>query len=572
MLVAMTLVFAVIAARLTDVQAVATRRYSAYGQDELLHTVSLPGLRGNISDRSGAPLAMSVPETNIVADDFQVAQPDQEAAALAPILAASQASLQAALSQRAGFVYIARQVDDATTAKIKALDLPGISFEPDPERFLPDGSLGLPLIGQVNAAGNGSSGLEYQYNRLLAGRPGSAVVAQDPSGRTIPNGIQSAQPAQPGHGLVLSLDPSIQYDTEQALGAEMTASHAADGMAVVMSSRTGDILAMANLSAGAGPASTPAPAASALGLTSVFEPGSVAKVAVFGAALAQGLISPQTILGVPPQLKLGGATFSDAEPHGYERLSATDVLAQSSNVGTIEIAQQLGPTGTAAALRAVGWGQPTGLGFPGESAGILTDPAHWSGSDIGSVAIGQSSAVTAMQVADTYNILANGGTSVAPRLVTATVDPSGVHHPSPRAPGHQVFSPQVALELTGMLEDVVGPNGTAPRAAVPGYTVAGKTGTAQIPSPNGGYQAGAFMATFAGFVPAENPALTIVVSLEHPTPDYFGGDVAAPVFSQIAQYALRRLAIPPSPAASAALGQSSSATTIAPSGPNRAAP
>jgi cell division protein FtsI (penicillin-binding protein 3) len=544
LLLVMALAFVAVAVRLTDVQVISTRRYTSYGQAELLHTVDLPAERGTIYGRSGAVLAMSVPETDIIADDFQIHDPATEARQLAPLLHQSQASLQASLSQRSGFVYVARQVSDAVAARIEALNLPGLTFQQDPKRFQPNGDLALPVLGQVNTNGVGYSGLEAQYNQVLRGRSGSEVVQLDPAGRAIPGGTERLKPAVPGKSLVLTLDKSIEYEAEQALSREIAQSHAQAGWAVVLDARTGSILAMPSLVAGHG-GSRPQPSPSPLALTTVYEPGSVAKVATFAGALTEGLITPQSVFTVPPQIVVGGAAFSDAEPHGTEQLTATQILARSSNIGTIEIARKLGPKGLYHWLRAIGWDRPTGLSFPGESVGILHPPSTWSGSAMGSMPIGQDEAVTGLQIADSYNMVANGGLWVPPRLVRYILGPGGTRHAVPTGRRHRVISTTVARELTGMFEHVVGVDGTAPLAAVPGYTVAGKTGTAQIPSTTGpGYQPGAFMASFVGFVPAQHPALTIEVTLQHPTPIY-GGSVAAPVFSQIAQYALRDLDIPP---------------------------
>jgi cell division protein FtsI (penicillin-binding protein 3) len=284
-----------------------------------------------------------------------------------------------------------------------------------------------------------------------------------------------------------------------------------------------------------------------LALSQVYEPGSVFKVVTFSAALSDGIISPGTVLTVPNSLDIDGWTFHDAENHATEQLSASQILAQSSNIGTIEIAQALGKAQLAAQIAALGFGEPTGLGFPGESAGLVkSNPSQWTGSDIGSTPIGQDDAVTAQQVLDMINTVATGGTFVAPRLVRATVSSDGSVTATPAASAHRVLSPQVSAELTQMMEQVV-QDGTAVSAGVPGYTVAGKTGTAQVPDPvHGGYIPGAYMATFAGFAPAENPVLSAIVVLSQPTP-IFGGVVAAPVFSQVMQYALHRYGVATSP-------------------------
>ncbi|HUY86294.1 MAG TPA: penicillin-binding transpeptidase domain-containing protein, partial [Acidimicrobiales bacterium] len=242
---------------------------------------------------------------------------------------------------------------------------------------------------------------------------------------------------------------------------------------------------------------------------------------------------------------VAGTYFHDAETHGTETMSAAEVLAQSSNIGTIEIAEKLGKDRVDQYMRSFGFGEPTGIGFPGASSGILVPVDRWSGTTIGSDPIGQDAAVTALQIADAYNVIANDGVFVPPRLVDATIGKDGKHSPVATPPAHRTLTPQISAELRGMLEQVVAA-GTGTEAVVPGYTVAGKTGTAQIPNPNAsGYLPGQFMATFAGFVPAQNPALTIVVSFQSPQTSIYGGSVAAPVFAQIARYSLQLLNIPP---------------------------
>jgi cell division protein FtsI (penicillin-binding protein 3) len=343
--------------------------------------------------------------------------------------------------------------------------------------------------------------------------------------------------------VVLTIDRNLQYDAEQAVSNEIVTSNARGGVAVVMDSRTGDILAMANMVAGAG-GSPPVQAPNNSALTSVYEPGSVTKVVTIGGALQDHVVTPDQRFTVPDSTRVAGSEFHDAEGHPTQSMSVSDILAQSSNVGTIGIAQQLGKDKLNSYLRAFGLGKRTGLGFPGESAGLLLNPKHESGTDVATVPIGQGEAVTAVQMLDAYNAVANGGLFVPPRLVQATVGSDGSQHAVSAARPHRIVSTSTAQQLTTMLQQVV-QSGTGTTAAVTGYSVAGKTGTAQKPLVNRpGYQPGAYMATFVGFVPAQQPAITAIVVLDQPTP-IFGGVVAAPVFAQIAQYELRHLGIPP---------------------------
>jgi cell division protein FtsI (penicillin-binding protein 3) len=398
----------------------------------------------------------------------------------------------------------------------------------------------------VGAEGTGQGGLEYQYNSLLGGRSGSERVERSPSGVTLPGATTPLTASSPGTGIELTLDEPLQYVAEQALGSEIVASHAKSGSVIVMNTHTGDILAMANLVAQAG-GTQAVEAPSNLALTQVYEPGSVFKLVTFSAALQAGIITPSQAFTVPNSLNIGDWQFHDAESHPTEQLTATQILAQSSNIGTIEIAQALGKNRLAQQVQALGFGQPSGLDYPAESAGLVkNNPDAWTGSDIGSTPIGQDDAVTAQQVLDMVNTVATGGVFVPPRLVQATVSEEGTVTPTARHASHRALSKPVTSELTTMMEQVV-QDGTAVAAGVPGYTVAGKTGTAQIPDPvHGGYIPGAYMATFAGFAPAENPALSTIVVLNRPQPIY-GGTVAAPVFSEVMQYALHRYGIPTSP-------------------------
>jgi cell division protein FtsI (penicillin-binding protein 3) len=560
MRVIVLLCFAALAARLAVVQGLSGGRYSAFGNAEVTSTVRLAAPRGTIYDRNGGVLAVSVPTSTVVGDPELITRPAREGAALAPVLGVGAATLTTELSEHSGYVVLARQVGEATTKKVDALRLAGINTLPSSERVDPAGSLAAPVLGAVDAAGAGDSGLEYLDNALLAGRPGTEQVQRTPDDVPLP-GAAAGTPATPGTGLELTLDEPLQYVTEQALSAQVAASHAKSGIAVVMDVRTGGILAMANLVAD--PATGKVhEAPSNLAVTQVYEPGSVFKINTFSAALQDGIITPDKTFTVPPSLTIDGWVFHDAESHPTVQMTATQILAQSSNLGTIEIAQLLGKGRLAAQIAALGFGRDTALHFPGESPGLVNlNPATWSGAAMGSVPIGQDDAVTAQQVLDMVNAVADGGRFVSPRLVRATVAPDGSVRRSPAAPTRRVFSPVVASELTTMMEQVATSGGTAPAAAIPGYAVAGKTGTAQLPSGHGGYIPGAYMATFAGFAPAQDPVLSAVVVLDQPSGIY-GGTEAAPVFAQVMGYALHRYGVPTSASGSSSGG----ATTPLPLG------
>ncbi len=558
-------------ARLVDVQVLRAGGYEAQARGESAITVSLPSLRGGIYARDGSPLALSVPTDDVVADDFQIVHPVKTAEALAPMLHLPVATLAAQLHEHSGYVVLARQLSQSTGQKIAADSIPGITLISDSKREVPNGALASPVIGFTNGTGKGAGGLEYGDNKLLAGADGKETILASPGGVALPQSPVTNQVATtPGTGLELTIDTQLQYESEQALAKAIESSNSVSGTALVMDVKTGQILSMSNLVAThPAPLGAPTPAAntpggvvpigpndavneapSNLAVSQLYEPGSVFKLVTFSAALQDGLINPNTVFTVPYQIKLDGSTFHDAEPHPTEQLNATQILAQSSNIGTSEIAQGVGEQRLLAQVKALGFGQSTGLNFPGESPGLLATAAQWEPTNYVSLPIGQVDAVNPLQVLDAYNTVANGGVYVAPKLIQATVSPSGTVTNTAPSATHRVLSPSVNSEVTSMLEQVVN-QGTGTSAAVPGYTVAGKTGTAQIPTQGqDSYVQGAYMATFVGFAPAANPTLSMIVVLDRPTP-IFGGTVSAPVFSQIMSYALHRYDIPTTPGAGA---------------------
>ena len=491
-----------IGAKLVVIQGVDSARYLAAGGSEWEETVALPGQRGGILDRDGDELAVSMPQATIYADPHQVSDPLSEAAALAPVLGLPAAALQSSLTEGSGFVYLAHTVDNATTAKVAKLDLPGISSLQEPKRFYPAGQLAQPLLGAVGTDGDGLAGLEYQYNSLLAGKAGKSVEEIDPQGTEIPDGNRDYVAPVAGQDLVLSLDEPLQYEAEQALAQAIVAARAKDGVALLMNSKTGQILADAQLtmpsvgnteppavpvsftdgSGSTGALAQPVEAPTASSFTQVYEPGSVSKLVTISAALQAGVIKPSDVFTIPNSYQVAGTAFHDAESHATEHWTVTDILANSSNIGTIQIAQRLGSANLLKYVHDYGLGSVTDVNFPGESAGLL--PSYWSGTSIADVPIGQGIAVTAIQMLAAYNTIANGGVYVPPRLVDGTIDAKGKYHPIPPAATHRVVSTTVAKEMTTMLEEVVRV-GTGTAANLDPYTVAGKTGTALIPAERG---------------------------------------------------------------------------------------
>jgi cell division protein FtsI (penicillin-binding protein 3) len=546
-LVVMSLLFGAVVGRLVQLQVVGSQRYVDLGESQRVRPITLAAARGTVFDRNGYDLALSIDQRTVWADPNQVTNAAAEAAQLAPVLGLDAATVAAKLGARSSFEYLARQVPDDVAKGVEDLALPGVFFMQEPKRFNPAGDLARAVLGSVNVDDRGSSGVELQYDDLLTGTPGQLVYERDPSGRTIPAGEHQLEPATPGDDIVLTIDKALQYETEQALGHQITVMGAHGGIAIVSDPRTGEILSVANMVVpeGGGPA---VESSNNQSLTTVFEPGSAAKVVTMAAALEEGVATPQSVLTVPDQLQVSDHLFHDHDPHAVERLSPTDIMTTSSNIGTILLGEQLGKERLDEYLRKFGFGARTDLGFPNESAGLMLPLDKWSGTSIGSIPIGQGVAVTAMQMLFAYNVIANGGVYVAPKMVAATVDSRGRSHPSAASEHHRVISEQTAHWVRDMMTEVVRA-GTGKQATIAGYTVAGKTGTARKPLATGGYQDGAgnyhYVATFAGFVPAEDPQLSVIVVLDEPTATIFASAASAPVFAEIAKYGLRQQRIPP---------------------------
>jgi cell division protein FtsI (penicillin-binding protein 3) len=539
--------FGGIVVRLVQVQALSGEQYEAYGAGQRFRTIDLPAGRGSIFDRNGHDLAISIPQTTVFANPSVIDDPAGTAAVLGPLVQADPAALTARLSGDGAFAYVARRVTDEVAESVRALELPGIFFVDEPKRFGPAGDLGRSLLGQVGVDNEGLSGLELQFDDVLTGSPGELVVEQAPGGRTIPAGEKQLEPALRGDDLVLTIDQSLQHETERALGEQILAKGAKGGIAIVSRPATGEVLAMANFTTDPDSGELVA-TGNNMALTTVFEPGSVNKVISIAAALEEGIVEPDTVLEVPDSLMVGDHLFTDHDPHPTEGWSIARILTESSNIGTIKVAQMLGADRVDSYLRRFGFGDETGMRFPNEAAGIMLPPEQWSGTSMGSIPIGQGIAVTAMQMLSAYNVIANDGTYVPPRLVLETVDTEGRRHPTGVGAARQVVSPRTASQMRDMLVNVVS-EGTGQRGGVTGYTVAGKTGTARKPQPTGGYEDASgnyrYVATFTGFVPAERPELSIIVAIDEPSGDIYGGSVAAPVFADLAQYGLRLFKVAP---------------------------
>jgi cell division protein FtsI (penicillin-binding protein 3) len=546
LLAALSSAFVLIAGRLVWVQGVDASHYVTLGNIQRQRTIPLPASRGEILDRNGNVLAMSVDARTIIADPHQIAEPQVEAAQLAPLLGVPAASLVHDLSNGTGFSYVARQIDPQTAARIMALNLPGITDVDDPKREYPGGPLAAQVVGFVGAEGNGLEGLESRYDAALAGKAGKEEIQADPAGQEIVSAGSQVVPPVEGTNLRLTLDQDLQFESDAALAQAVQAYHAEGGSIVVLQPSTGDVLALANY-----PTFDPNDFTTATAedmtdraVSYVYEPGSTNKVITASAALESGAVTTETVVSVPDTLKVAGSTFHDAEYHSTLDLTLPQILEQSSNVGTIKIALRVGAPTLDKYLLKFGYGQPTGIGLPGESPGLLPRLANWSGTTLPTAAIGQGVAVTVLQMASVYATIANGGVWEQPKIVAAEGNGSGQLKPVASAPPHRVIQAQTAKAITQMLLQVInGSTGTGAEAAIPGYQVVGKTGTAERPV-NGGYSG--YVASFMGFAPAQDPQLVVGVVLDQPTP-IWGADTAAPTFKTVMQFALQRLGIGPGP-------------------------
>ncbi len=533
--------------RLVQLQVRDASAFQALARDQRSRSVILPASRGSILDRDGRQLALSLPAKAVFVDPRLVDDIPSEAAIVASALGLDPTKVIAAMGKRGRFVYIARGVDLAVVDALQRRGLPGVGFLPETKRYYPAGDLAAQVLGFVGVDGTGLAGLELQDQRQLAGRPGHEVVEADPRGVLIPQASTVDVPPQAGQDLVLTLDRDIQYRTQVALAEAVKANRAKGGTVIVLDPATGQILAMAN---------SPAFDPNAFGLadpealrnpavTDVYEPGSVNKIITASAALEENAITLNQRMMVPDHYQLYTKTFHDAHSHPTERMTLGDVIAYSSNIGAIETARLLGPDRLYAYLQRFGLTEPTGVGFPGESRGILPSPDHWSGTSMGTIPIGQGIAVTPLQMACVYAAIANGGVWVQPSLVLGTVAASGRFQAAAPPKTRRVVSEETARAVTQMLAYAVDV-GTGTQAQIPGYWVAGKTGTARKVLANGTGYSDKYMASFIGFAPAGHPAVVIAAVLDEPA-TVFGGVAAAPLFRQVALAALAKLRAAPAP-------------------------
>ena len=546
-MVVFTLIGMVLSVRLADLQLFRSDAYVEYGQQQRIRTIKLTADRGRILDRHGVELAISVPQMTVWADPSQVEDPAAAAAALAPVLEMDEGRLFQLLSEPDQHAYLARTVPDNVAAQVAALRLSGVFLLEESARFNPAGArLGQAVVGAVDVDHKGISGLEYQYDDLLGGIPGEMVLESSHDGRTIPTGARKIKPEEPGADLFLTIDRSLQFEAERALKRQIDEVNASSGTVIIMVPTTGEILAMASV--GRDREGNPVSLGENRAVTWSYEPGSVMKSVVFSGVIEEGLGAPHHVREVNHWLHLYDQEFTDHTEYGTVLYSMEEILGRSSNTGTVEWALVLGSTRLAAYLSGFGLGSATGLGFKGESSGLVPQLLNWSGTDVGSFALGQGILATPLQVLMTYNTLANGGVRVPPTLVRSAVGADGQEIPVERGEPVRVVSESTAAQMTQMLVTVVR-EGTGRNAQVEGYSIAGKTGTGQKVLSSGSYEDSEgfsrYTATFAGFYPAEDPQLSMIVVIDEPTTNFYASQAAAPLFADLAKYSLQRLRIAP---------------------------
>jgi cell division protein FtsI (penicillin-binding protein 3) len=538
---------AVVVARLVQIQIADGSRYRAKAQRQQERRVEVPGQRGSILDREGRELAVSVEASSIYAIPDDVGNPNAAAETLAPALGLPAREILEKLESDRGFVWLRRRLDPETAEKVRALRVPGIDFVTEPKRFYPKGRLASAVLGFVGTDAVGLAGLEHFYDGAIRGKPGELVALTDARrSRYGEAEAASSRPAEEGASLVLALDSGVQFAAERELADAVREHRARSGCIVVMDPWNGEVLAMASVPDFDPNAfgSFPADAWRNRAIADAYEPGSTFKIVTGALALEHGLVALDEIIDTGDgTIRVANTTIQEADSHRYGALTLPGVFEHSSNIGIIRVGLRLGAGRLHEGASAFGVGRPTGVDLPGENSGIFRPLPKWSGLSTASISMGQEVSLNALQLARITAVVANGGYLVEPHLVTRIVDSGGRARPGPAAERVRVLSPETAGAISKILVGVV-EHGTGARAAIPGFAVAGKTGTAQKAGV-GGYQPGRYVPNFAGFAPADHPRCVAVVVLEEPQGKYYAADVAAPLFARVMSQALGILRVAP---------------------------
>ena len=560
-LIVLLLAFSAVAARLVYLQVVMGPVATAQAREQRMRDVVLPPRRGTIYDREGEPLAVSVDARTVYANPNAIDDKKATAAALASVLGGSPESYEAKLDRKSGFAYIARRVDIAQATALESLELKGIGFLDDSKRSYPSGELACQVLGFVNPDGKGVAGTELQYDRILAGTPGTLLAERDPFGRIIPGGIERSVDPVDGHDVVLSVDKDIQYQAQLELNALVQQYQAKGGSVLVMNPHTGEIYAMAST-----PTYDPNRYSEASQdayrnrvVSDAYEPGSTIKSLTAASVLDAGVFTPESKLELPPSLKVAGKTVGEAHGRGTVTWTLAEIVTHSSNVGSVKLGQALKVRGLYDYFARFGLTKKTGIDFPGEAVGWLPPPEQWSALSMANIPFGQGVSMTPLQLCRAISAIANDGELVTPHLALSLPQDDEKEREWPKT---RAISQAAARSTNTILQAVV-TEGTGKEASVAGYSVAGKTGTAQKALPGGkGYASGAYVSSFIGFLPAEDPQVLVSVIVDEPKGVIYGGVVAAPAFSRLGAFSVSHLKIPPSAVVPAPSGVASATAAL----------
>ncbi|MEV6983171.1 penicillin-binding protein 2 [Sphaerisporangium sp. NPDC051017] len=548
-------VLSLFAGRLLQLQGLDSKVFQAKAASNRVREEPLPARRGSITDINGDELAVTVEAREIVADPSMVpaGQREQVAALLAPYLGVPKEDIAAKLAlAKTQYALLARDVSIGVAKtvlelKIGGKKIPGLFAKPQYQRLYPGNDLAGGVVGFVGDEGGGLAGIEQTYDKLLGGKDGSQTIEKGAAGQRIPMTRTTREEPVAGKGVRLTIDRDVQWAAQQAIARQVKESGARSGSVIVMDVPTGQVVAMANapeVNLNKWESLPPADLGNRA-VSEIFEPGSTNKVITAAAALEAGAVRPETVFEVKDKYQCADRLLSDAHPHGPEHLTFTGIMAESSNVGTLMAAEKVGDQALYNMLKSFGFGARTGGGFYGEEAGLLPKRETWSGSQRCTIAFGQGVSVTALQMASVYQTIANGGVRITPQIVAGTVDGHGRLVPAPPGKRTRVISARTATDISRMLEAAVNADGsTGSLAAIKGYRVAGKTGTAMRYDENCRGYCG-YTATFVGFTPADAPRLVALAVVQAPKNGHFGGEIAAPVFKEVMTFALKTRKIPP---------------------------
>jgi cell division protein FtsI (penicillin-binding protein 3) len=534
------LVFVISLARAGWLQAIRAQALDKLAASQHRQTVDVAAHRGTIYDRLGFELALGSPAITVYANPRNIRDPRSVAVAAGRELALDPDKLYPLLADRSrGFVYVERQADPEKARALEQRGIVGLGFYPEEKRIYPQGRVGSSVVGYAGVDNRGLAGLELSLDRVLTGRKGEKTIVKDPFGRMLE--VVDSKSASDGRDVYLTIDRTIQGEVEGVLRDTVARWSAKSASAVVLDPRTGGVLALA---VAPGYNANEFPTVSDVrkrnrAVTDTYEPGSTFKIVTISGALETGLVTPDTKYTLPYEIQVADRKIHDAEPRGTETLTVDQILARSSNVGVVTIAEVLGKERISQWIHRFGFGRRTGIEFPGETRGLVLPPRRWSGSTIGNVPIGQGIAVTPLQMIAAYGTIANSGVWVQPHLVERIAGERPVEIERRR-----IMSTETAKDVRVMLQEVV-EEGSGTAAQVPGYRIAGKTGTAAKPDEQGGYSDYRYVGSFVGFVPARDPRLVILVTVDEPEGAIWGGVVAAPAFAEIAKFALQYLEVPP---------------------------